>query len=112
MGDRPRQLPEPAVAVFGGVAFDGRVHEAITRYRRALAEDGDGPGPADDTRLAGTGEARLVTVRLVASDGEPRDRFLAGEPFGLEIELAGATAASTGLPHELAPTSHPDTRSI
>jgi lipopolysaccharide transport system ATP-binding protein len=79
----------------GGVAFDGRVHEAITRYRRALAEDGDGAGPADDTRPAGTGEARLVTVRLVASDGEPRDRFLAGEPFGLEIELAGATAASS-----------------
>ena len=36
----------------GGVAFDGRVHEAITRYRRALAEDGDGAGRGED---AGTG---------------------------------------------------------
>ena len=79
----------------GGVAFDGRVHEAITRYRRALAEDGDGAGRADDVGPAGTGEARLAGVRLVAQDGEPRERFLAGEPFGLEIELTGAAAASS-----------------
>ena len=78
----------------GGVAFDGRVHEAITRYRRALAED-DGAGRSEDVGPAGTGEARLAGVRLVAQDGEPRERFLAGEPFGLEIELTGAAAASS-----------------
>jgi ABC-type polysaccharide/polyol phosphate transport system ATPase subunit len=79
----------------GGVAFDGRVHEAITRYRRALAEDGDGAGRGEDAGPAGTGEARLARVRLVTQDGEPRERFLAGEPFGLEIELTGAAAASS-----------------
>ncbi|HEY6075249.1 MAG TPA: ABC transporter ATP-binding protein [Gaiella sp.] len=79
----------------GGVAFDGRVHEAITRYRRALAEDGDGAGRGEDAGPAGTGEARLASVRLVTQDGEPRERFLAGEPFGLEIELTGAAAASS-----------------
>ncbi len=79
----------------GGVAFDGRVHEAITRYRRALAEDGDGAGRGEDSGPAGTGEARLASVRLVSQDGEPRERFLAGEPFGLEIELTGAAAASS-----------------
>jgi ABC-type polysaccharide/polyol phosphate transport system ATPase subunit len=79
----------------GGVAFDGRVHEAITRYRRALAEDGDGAGRAEDAGPAGTGEARLARVRLVTREGEQRERFLAGEPFGLEIELTGAAAASS-----------------
>jgi lipopolysaccharide transport system ATP-binding protein len=79
----------------GELAFDGPVHEAITRYRRALAEDGE---PADEARAldaAGTGEARFANVRLVGSDGEPRSRFLAGEPFGLEIELSGAAEASS-----------------
>ena len=37
----------------------------------------------------------MPNVRLVGSDGEPRSRFLAGEPFGLEIELSGAAEASS-----------------
>jgi homopolymeric O-antigen transport system ATP-binding protein len=74
------------------VAFDGPVHEAITRYRRALAEDGEGPGARDGAH-AGTGEARVASARLVSADGEQRDRFLAGEPFGLDVTLAGAVAA-------------------
>src|SRR5262245_22568103 len=76
----------------GRVAFDGPVHEAITRYRRVLAEGGD----AEEGRRAqyiSRGEPRFGTVRLVAADGEPRSRFLAGEPFGLEIELDGAVSA-------------------
>jgi len=79
----------------GELAFDGPVHEAITRYRRALAEDAE---PADEVRppdAAGTGEARFASVRLVGPDGEPRSRFLAGEPFGLEIQLNGASGASS-----------------
>ena len=44
------------------------------------------PGAPNDVGPAGTGEARLAGVRLVAQDGEPRERFLAGEPFGLEID--------------------------
>ena len=68
------------------------MHEAITRYRRALAEDDEAPA-ANGSGPAGTGEARIADVRLVAADGETRDRFVAGEPFGLEVSLAGATAA-------------------
>ncbi|MGA8488331.1 MAG: hypothetical protein WB684_14780, partial [Gaiella sp.] len=30
---------------------------------------------------------------LVTADGESRDRFLAGEPFGLDVALAGSVAA-------------------
>jgi ABC-type polysaccharide/polyol phosphate transport system ATPase subunit len=76
----------------GALAFDGPVHEAIMRYRRALAEEGESPS-TNGHGPAGTGEARIADVRLVGSDGAPRDRFLAGEPFGLEISLAGETAA-------------------
>jgi len=75
----------------GALAFDGPVHEAITRYRRALAEDGD---IGVKRREAAPDGDRFATVRLVAADGEPRARFLAGEPFGLEIELTGAVAAA------------------
>jgi lipopolysaccharide transport system ATP-binding protein len=76
----------------GGLAFDGPVHEAITRYRRALAED-DEAGATNGSGPAGTGEARIAAARLVAADGEARDRFVAGEPFGLEVSVGGATAA-------------------
>ena len=75
----------------GTLAYDGAAHEAITRYRRALADEGresaNGSGPA------GSGEARIATVRLVAADGTPRDRFLAGEPFRLDVGLTGAATA-------------------
>ncbi len=72
----------------GALAFDGPVHEAITRYRRALADDAetsrvDGEGPT------GTREARILAARLVSAEGDERDRFLAGEPFGLEVTLTG-----------------------
>jgi hypothetical protein len=33
-------------------------------------------------------------VRLVAADGTPRDRFLAGEPFRLDVGLTGAVTAA------------------
>ena len=76
----------------GRLAYDGPVHEAILRYRRALAEDGvsaavNGSGPA------GSGEARIAAARLMGPDDSPRDRFLAGEPFGLEVTLSGTAAA-------------------
>jgi ABC-type polysaccharide/polyol phosphate transport system ATPase subunit len=76
----------------GELAFDGPVHEAITRYRRTLADDVEAP-LHDGAPRSGSGEARLESVRLVGADGEERDRFLAGEPFGLEVSLTGAVAA-------------------
>jgi homopolymeric O-antigen transport system ATP-binding protein len=76
----------------GELAFDGPVHEAITRYRRALADHVETP-LHDGMPRSGSGEARLASARLVGADGEERDRFLAGEPFGLEVSLTGAVAA-------------------
>ena len=43
----------------GRLAYDGPVHEAITRYRRALAEDA-GTASANGRRPAGSGEARIA----------------------------------------------------
>ena len=76
----------------GTLAFDGPVHEAITRYRRARADDGDAPREDGGART-GSGEARLARARLVTADGEERGRFLAGEPFGLEVTLTGSVGA-------------------
>jgi ABC-type polysaccharide/polyol phosphate transport system ATPase subunit len=87
------RLCDRAVLLRGGrLAYDGPVHEAITRYRRSLAEDG-GTASANGSGPAGSGEARIGAVRLVAADGTPRDRFLAGEPFGLDVAVAGSVAA-------------------
>ena len=76
----------------GNLAFDGPVHEAIGRYRRALAED-DAAADRVAPAAAGTGEARIAAAQLLGDDGEPRPRFLAGEPFGLEVTLTGAVEA-------------------
>ena len=77
----------------GSVAFDGPVHEAITRYRRALAESGDAAAATRDGAPVGTGEARIAAAAMVSAEGDARDRFLAGEPFGLDVTLTGAIAA-------------------
>ena len=87
------RLCDRAVLLRGGrLAYDGPVHEAITRYRRALAEDGESPA-VNGSGPSGTGEARITAARLVGADDAPRDRFLAGEPFGLEVSLSGSAAA-------------------
>ncbi len=76
----------------GSLAFDGPVHEAITRYRRALADETETPS-ANGRGPAATGEARFAAARLVASDRTPRDRFVAGEGFGLHLTIEGASCA-------------------
>ncbi|HET8741774.1 MAG TPA: polysaccharide ABC transporter ATP-binding protein, partial [Gaiella sp.] len=76
----------------GRLAFDGAVHEAITRYRRTLADEGEALRVDGDGRV-GDGGARLVHARLVSADGEERERFLAGEPFGLELAVTGSVPA-------------------
>lgn len=76
----------------GRVAYDGPVHEAITRYRRALADE-DGAAATNGHGPSGSGEARIAAARLVTAAGESRDRFLAGEPFGLDVALEGSVAA-------------------
>lgn len=69
----------------GELAYDGPVHEALSRYRRALAEDADEPAATSGRR---TGEGEITRARLVDAAGGARDRFLAGEPIALEVEVA------------------------
>jgi ABC-type polysaccharide/polyol phosphate transport system ATPase subunit len=79
------RLCDRAVLLRGGeVAYDGPVHEALARYRRALAEDDDAPAASGGLRSE---DGEIVDARLVDADGVPRERFLAGEPIALELEV-------------------------
>ncbi len=71
----------------GRPVFDGPTHEAIVRYRKALAADSDPAERAAGLREWGTGEATIVAARLVGSEGEERQQFLAGEPFSLRLRI-------------------------
>ena len=72
----------------GRVEFDGPTHEAIVRYRRVLAAEGD-PGRARG-RAARVGERRGDDRRrrgCSAPEGEERRQFLAGEPLSLRLRI-------------------------
>jgi hypothetical protein len=72
----------------GHVAFEGGVHETLARYRRQLAEAGDGDG----RRQRGEGEAAVVAARLVDPSGSACAQVLAGEPLALEVTVAATPA--------------------
>jgi hypothetical protein len=71
----------------GAVAFDGPTHEAVVRYRRALAAELDPEERGAGLREWGTGEAVITSARLLGPDGEERRQFLAGEPLTLAVEI-------------------------
>ena len=71
----------------GRLVFDGPTHEAIVRYRKALAADADPAERAAGLREWGTGEATIASARLVGSEGEERQQFLAGEAFSLRLRI-------------------------
>lgn len=78
----------------GRVAFDGPTREAVARYRRALADELDPAERAAGLREWGSGEASIRSAALVGREGAPRQQFLSGEPFLLEVALE----APPGLP--------------
>ena len=80
----------------GEVAFDGTTREAIARYRRLLAEERSPDELAAGLREWGSGEARIVSARLLDLDGDERKQFASGEP--LVIELVVASDASVAPP--------------
>ena len=88
------RLCERAVLLeHGVVAFDGPTHEAIVRYRSSLAADIDAAG----SRAVATGEASIVSARLLGAEGEEREQFLAGEPLTLAVELEAAAPVAAPL---------------
>jgi ABC-type polysaccharide/polyol phosphate transport system ATPase subunit len=80
----------------GEVAFDGTTREAIARYRRLLAEERSPDELAAGLREWGSGEARIVSVRLLDLEGDERKQFASGEP--LVVELVVASDASVAPP--------------
>ena len=84
-----------AVLLQGGeVAFDGPTHEALVRYRRALAEEVDPAERAAGLREWGSGEAEIADASLVGPEGSVRAQFLSGEPLSLRLRVV----AANGLP--------------
>ncbi|HEU0246021.1 MAG TPA: ABC transporter ATP-binding protein [Gaiellaceae bacterium] len=78
----------------GRVAFDGSTREAVTRYRRTLADDADPAERGAGLREWGSGEATIESALLVGKEGAERLQFLSGEPFVLQV----AVAAPDGVP--------------
>ncbi len=81
-----RLCPRAVLLQDGHVAFDGPVHEALTRYRRQLAELAGGAGAA----LARSRAGRMHRSRTCGSStcaGGSCEQLLAGEPLALEVAL-------------------------
>jgi ABC-type polysaccharide/polyol phosphate transport system ATPase subunit len=89
------RLCERSVFLQGGlVAYDGPTREAVSRYRRALADDVNPAEREGGLREWGSGEATIASAAVVGQEGDERLQFLSGEPFGLRV----AVAVSDGLP--------------
>jgi lipopolysaccharide transport system ATP-binding protein len=72
----------------GEVAFDGATRDAIARYRRLLGEERSPDELAAGLREWGSGEARIVSARLLDAEGDERRQYAAGEPFVVELVIA------------------------
>jgi ABC-type polysaccharide/polyol phosphate transport system ATPase subunit len=82
------RLCERAVLLsHGEVAYDGPVREALTRYRRALADELDPAERAAGLREWGSGDAAIAAAQLLGPEGSEREQFLAGEPFRLLVRV-------------------------
>ena len=81
----------------GSVVFDGETREAIAQYRRLLAGDRSPDELASGLREWGTGEARILSARLLDSDGDERRQFRAGEPAVVELTVTSDEAIAA--PH-------------
>jgi ABC-type polysaccharide/polyol phosphate transport system ATPase subunit len=85
------RLCERSVLLEGGrVAFDGPTTEAVTRYRRALADEASPAELGAGLREWGSGEATIASASLVGKEGSDRLQFLAGEPFELLVSVTTA----------------------
>ena len=81
----------------GSVVFDGETREAIAQYRRLLAGDRSPDELASGLREWGTGEARILSARLLDADGDERRQFRAGEPAVVELTVTSDEAIAA--PH-------------
>jgi len=86
--------------VDGRVGAEGAPGDVLAAYHRRLAgagvaeDDGGDSAGRDDPRVWGTGEVRITQARLVGRDG-PTDRFMAGDPLVVEMEVEAARPVLT-----------------
>jgi len=82
------RLCERAVLFHAGqLVCDGPTEEAVKRYQSLLAEEADPAERRAGLREWGSGEVRVMAVRLLGSEGSERIQFAPGEPLVLELEL-------------------------
>jgi homopolymeric O-antigen transport system ATP-binding protein len=81
----------------GQVAFDGTTREAIARYRQLLAEERHPDELSAGLREWGSGEARIVTARLLDAEGDQRRQFAGGEQLVVQLTIN----AEAGVPAPL-----------
>jgi ABC-type polysaccharide/polyol phosphate transport system ATPase subunit len=74
----------------GRVELDGPTREAIVRYHTLLSDERDPDERAGGLREWGSGEARIVSVRVEGPEGEERRQFRSGEPLSVRLELRAA----------------------
>ena len=65
----------------GRLELDGSTRDVISRYQALLAEEESPEERGAGLQEWGSGEARVLEVRLEDTAGEPRDQYLAGEPM-------------------------------
>ena len=71
----------------GEVVFNGETRQAIAEYRRLLAGERSPDELSGGLREWGSGEARIVSARLLDADGEGRLQFAGGEPATVELSI-------------------------
>lgn len=87
------RLCERAILLSAGeVVADGAARNAISQYHRMLAAEESPAEREAGLREWGSGEARVVAVRLEDGDGEERRQFLSGQPFVVRLSITSARA--------------------
>ena len=73
----------------GNVEYDGSAAEAIKRYQKQLALEEAPEEVGAGLREWGSGEVRVEGIGLLGADGDPRMRFVSGEPIVITLRLVG-----------------------
>ena len=84
----------------GEAVFNGETRQAIAEYRRLLAGDRSPEELVAGLREWGSGEARVVSARMLDADGAERMQFAAGEAVTVELVVdsqANVTPPSVSL---------------
>jgi ABC-type polysaccharide/polyol phosphate transport system ATPase subunit len=87
------RLCERAILLNAGrVLADGPAQVAISQYQRMLAAEEDPAERGAGLREWGSGEARVVAVRLEGADGAERRQFLSGGKLVVRLRVAATQA--------------------